>query len=97
MPLSASPPKGIFAAMCHTPSHRTPAMIDIHSLLARRIPGHALEQPFYTSPEVYQMDLETIFYREWLFAIPAAQLVKAGNYATLKVGAYNVVIVKGGE
>ncbi|WP_295045771.1 aromatic ring-hydroxylating dioxygenase subunit alpha [uncultured Paracoccus sp.] len=72
-------------------------MIDIHSLLSRRTPGHALEQPFYTSPEVYQMDLETIFYREWLFAIPAAQLVKAGNYATLKVGAYNVVIVKGGD
>ncbi|MFC3631195.1 hypothetical protein ACFOM8_17275 [Paracoccus angustae] len=61
-------------------------MIDIHSLLARRKPGHALEQPFYTSPEMYQLDLETIFYREWLFAIPAAQLVKAGSYATLKVG-----------
>ncbi|VDS09989.1 Anthranilate 1,2-dioxygenase large subunit [Paracoccus haematequi] len=69
----------------------------IHDLLARRAPGHALEQPFYTSAEVYQLDLETIFYREWLYAIPAAQLVKAGNYATLKVGAYNVVIVKGGD
>ncbi|MGN7870874.1 aromatic ring-hydroxylating oxygenase subunit alpha [Paracoccus sp. 22332] len=69
----------------------------IHDLLARRAPGHALEQPFYTSAEIYQLDLETIFYREWLYAIPAAQLVKAGNYATLKVGAYNVVIVKGGD
>lgn len=75
----------------------TATAITIHDLLARRAPGHALEQPFYTSAEVYQLDLDTIFYREWLYAIPAAQLVKAGNYATLKVGAYNVVIVKGGD
>ncbi|WP_294926394.1 aromatic ring-hydroxylating dioxygenase subunit alpha [uncultured Paracoccus sp.] len=64
-------------------------------LLARRVPGHALEQPFYTSPEIYQQDLEHIFYREWLFAIPACQLVKTGSYATLKIGAYNIVIVRG--
>ncbi len=68
---------------------------NLHDLLARRIPGHALEQPFYTSPEIYQQDLEHIFYREWLYAIPACQLVKPGSYATLRIGAYNIVIVKG--
>lgn len=71
------------------------AQPNLHDLLARRAPGYALEQPFYTSPEVYQQDLEQIFYKEWLFAIPAAQLVKAGSYATLRVGAYEVIIVKG--
>jgi len=72
-----------------------PATPDITTLLARRRPGHALEQPFYTAPEVYQADLEHIFYKEWLFAIPACQLVKTGSYATLRVGAYEVIIVKG--
>lgn len=67
----------------------------IQELLARRSPGHALEQAFYTSPEIYQLDLENIFYREWLYAIPACQLVKPGSYATLRIGAYNIVIVKG--
>lgn len=64
-------------------------------LLSRRVPGHALEQPFYTSPEIYAADLDNIFYREWLFAIPACQLVKAGNYVTMQIGAYNIIIVKG--
>lgn len=68
---------------------------DIHQLLARRVSGHALEQPFYTSPEIYQLDLENIWYKEWLYAIPACQLVKGGSYVTLQIGAYNVIIVKG--
>jgi stachydrine N-demethylase len=67
----------------------------VEDLLARRIPGYALEQPFYTSPEIYDLDLEHIFYKDWLYAIPACQLTKAGSYVTLRIGAYEVVIVRG--
>ncbi|CAN7529836.1 aromatic ring-hydroxylating dioxygenase subunit alpha [Rhizobium sp. LjRoot98] len=67
----------------------------IHDLLARRLPGHALEQAFYTSPTVYDLDLEHLFYREWLYAAPACQLAKAGSYVTMRVGAYEVIIVRG--
>lgn len=70
-------------------------MIGIQKLLARRTPAHSLEQPFYVSPDVYQIDLENIFYREWLYAIPACQLTKTGSYATMRIGAYEVVMVKG--
>ncbi len=66
-------------------------------LLARRAKGYSLEQAFYTSPEVYQTDLETIFYRDWLFAIPACELEKAGSYVTQKVGAFDVIIVRGAD
>ncbi|MEL4375917.1 aromatic ring-hydroxylating oxygenase subunit alpha [Brucella cytisi] len=71
------------------------AQVSVPELLARRKPGHALEQPFYTSPDIYQMDLEQIFYKEWLYAIPACQLAKPGSYVTMRVGAYDVIIVKG--
>ncbi len=67
----------------------------IDDLLSRRVPGHALEQPFYTSEQIYQLDLDMIWYREWLFAIPSCQLAKGGSYVTLQIGAYNVIIVKG--
>lgn len=71
--------------------------LSIQELLARRKPGHALEQPFYTSQDIYELDLEQIFYKEWLYAIPACQLTKPGSYATLRIGAYEVIIVKGGD
>lgn len=67
----------------------------IHQLIAARRPGHALEQAFYTDPGVYEADLSEIFYKEWLFAIPACELDKPGSYVTHNVGAYNVILVKG--
>ncbi|WP_439153752.1 aromatic ring-hydroxylating oxygenase subunit alpha [Yoonia sp.] len=66
-------------------------------MLARRQPGYSLDQAFYTDPDIYAQDLDQIFYREWLYAIPACQLTKTGAYARIQIGAYNVVIVKGSD
>lgn len=67
------------------------------ALLARRRSGYSLEQAFYTDPPVFQADLEHIFYRDWLFAIPACELEKPGAYVTHQVGAYNIILVKGSD
>ncbi|SHI65813.1 aromatic ring-hydroxylating oxygenase subunit alpha [Wenxinia saemankumensis] len=72
-------------------------MTDLPRLLAAHRPGHSLARPFYTDPDLYEADLQAIFYRDWLFAIPAAQLTKTGAYARMQVGAYNVVIVRGAD
>ncbi|MEC9197409.1 MAG: aromatic ring-hydroxylating dioxygenase subunit alpha [Pseudomonadota bacterium] len=69
----------------------------LSDMLMRREAGHSLERAFYTDPEIYAQDLENIFYREWLFAIPACQLTKTGSYAQLQIGAYNVILVKGSD
>lgn len=70
---------------------------DIPELLATRQPGFSLAQGFYCSPEAYAADLETLFYREWLFAAPSAAMPKTGSYVTLQVGAYPVVMVRGAD
>lgn len=72
-------------------------MSKMETLLARRTPGRALEQAFYSDPDVFQADLENIHYREWLFAIPACELEKTGSYVTHKVGEYRVIIVRGAD
>ncbi|HJP67824.1 MAG TPA: aromatic ring-hydroxylating dioxygenase subunit alpha [Sphingomicrobium sp.] len=72
----------------------TPFVTD---LLDRRRPGFSLDQPFYTSQEVFEADLEQIYYKEWIYAIPSCQLTKAGSYSTLKIGAYEVLIVRGAD
>lgn len=66
----------------------------LQQLLARRIPGHALEQPFYTAQAIYEHDLQHIFYSTWLYALPACQLDQPGSYATLRVGAYQLLLVR---
>ncbi|UUX49235.1 aromatic ring-hydroxylating dioxygenase subunit alpha [Nisaea acidiphila] len=67
------------------------------ALLTQRQPGYSLAQPFYRDPDIFRLDLEQIWYREWLFAIPACELPKAGSYVTHKVGDYRVIIVRGAD
>lgn len=66
----------------------------IKEMVANRQPGYSLEQAFYTDADVFEADMEQIFYREWLFAIAACELPKSGSYITQQVGRYNVVIVR---
>jgi Rieske 2Fe-2S family protein len=68
---------------------------EILAKLMGRQKNYSLEQSFYTDPGVYDLDLRQIFYREWLFAIPACEIPKPGNYVTHQVGAYGVIIVRG--
>ena len=69
----------------------------INELLARRVPGYSLEQEFYTSQSILDIDLENIFYKQWLFAIPACEISKAGDYVLHQVGAYSIILVRGDD
>jgi Rieske 2Fe-2S family protein len=62
--------------------------------LTGRDPNFSLEQKFYTDPDFYKLDLENIFYRDWLFVGHDCELPKTGSYMTVQVGAYPVVIVR---
>lgn len=62
--------------------------------LERRRQGFSLEQPFYTDPDYFKLDMDLIWYRDWLFVGHDCELPKPGNYFTLQIGAYPVVIVR---
>ena len=64
---------------------------------AKRQKNMSLSRALYCDAGVYQADLEQVWYREWLFALPACALVKPGDFQTMQVGAYPVVVVKGGD
>ncbi len=68
--------------------------IDMANLLDRRQPGFALERDFYTHPDIFRLDMENIWYREWLFAGHVCELPKTGSYITLQIGEYPVMIVR---
>jgi len=58
---------------------------------------HTLPRRFYTDPAYYALDLENIWYREWLFAGHDCELQKPGAYFTLTVGAYPVIVIRSRE
>ncbi len=64
-------------------------------LLRRRRSGYSLERAFYTDPDIFDQDMKALFYKEWLFAIPACEVPKSGDYVTHTIGMYRIVIVRG--
>lgn len=67
------------------------------SLIADRVPGFSLPRDLYCSQQAFQDDLDQIWYREWLFALPSCEIPGTGNFVTLNVGAYPVIVVRGGD
>lgn len=67
------------------------------SLLTARRKDYSLQRELYCDPGVLQADLDHIWYKEWLFAIPSCEIPKTGNFATLQVGAYPVVITRSAD
>ena len=67
---------------------------DVLRKLKNRREGYSLEQAFYIDPDHYRLDLETIWYRDWLFIGHDCEIPKAGNYFTVQVGDYPVVVTR---
>jgi glycine betaine catabolism A len=67
---------------------------DLAAMIARRAVGYSLEAPFYTSNEVYDLDLEAIFGKHWLFAATEAELAEPGDFVTLDIGPHSIIIVR---
>ena len=74
----------------------TTAMNVLRRLSARQ-PATGLPREFYVDERVFELDLELIFYRQWLFAAHESELPQPGSYLTLQVGAYPIVLVRGGS
>jgi glycine betaine catabolism A len=66
------------------------------SLLECR-PGMGLTREFYTDAEIFALDMEQVFYRDWLFAAHSAELPESGSYLTLQIGAYPILLTRAAD
>jgi phenylpropionate dioxygenase-like ring-hydroxylating dioxygenase large terminal subunit len=70
---------------------------DLLTQLLSRRSGRSLPRDFYVDPSAHEADLRHIWTRDWIFAAAAAEIPKTGNYITLQIGQYPVVVVRGGD
>src|ERR1051325_8237573 len=64
-------------------------------LIGRQPAGHSLLAPFYSDPLVYQIDLERVWRKGWVFACHSCEIGNTGDYATLNVDTDSILIVRG--
>jgi Rieske 2Fe-2S family protein len=65
------------------------------ALLKNRKNGFSLPQPFYNDPEFFKLDLENIYYKDWLFAGHDIEIPQPGEWFTMRIGAYPLIIIRG--
>lgn len=68
--------------------------VDVAQLVRERRPGHSLDAAFYTSREVYDLDVDGIFGTHWLFCATEAELAEPGDYVTIDIGRSSVILVR---
>jgi glycine betaine catabolism A len=64
------------------------------ALVGRHAPGHTLEAPFYTSQEIFDLDLKAIWSQHWLFVAAASELPEPGDFVTVEVGPTSVILAR---
>jgi len=64
------------------------------NLIRARKYAHSLPQPFYLDEDFFKVDMELIWYRDWLFVGHECELARAGSYFTFQVGDFPVVVVR---
>ena len=62
---------------------------------ARHRPGYALPAAFYTDPEIYELELERVVWRNWILAGHVSEFREAGDFKTLAVARESALIVRG--
>ncbi len=66
----------------------------IPELIAGQKPGYALEQRFYTDPDVYELEIEKIVCRNWILAGHESELPNPGDFKLLKVANESAIIIR---
>jgi len=53
-----------------------------------------LDQQFYTDPSIYDIDLETFFYNQWIFVGHESQIKNNGDYFLFEIGNESIIIIR---
>ncbi|MFT4126760.1 MAG: aromatic ring-hydroxylating dioxygenase subunit alpha [Gordonia sp. (in: high G+C Gram-positive bacteria)] len=66
-------------------------------LLAGRVPGLSLPAPFYTGADWFDIDIDEIFAKRWIFVAAEAEIAEPGDYLTVNFGTRSVIVARGDD
>jgi Rieske 2Fe-2S family protein len=69
----------------------------IRTLVNGYQPGFSLEQPFYTSPGIFDFEWRHIWKRYWLFAGTTADIPRPGDYFVYNLQHESIIIIRGNQ
>ena len=67
----------------------------IESLISRQRTGYSLEQPFYTCPEIYRLDIDRVISPQWQYVDHVSRVQNPGDYLVYEIAEESIIIVRG--
>jgi Rieske 2Fe-2S family protein len=69
----------------------------VEELIAAQKPGYALDQRFYTDDDVYELELERVVNRSWIFAGHESEVAEPGDFKLFSIARESAIIVRGDD
>jgi len=63
--------------------------------LSHVVPSLPAQQ--YFSPQFYESELETVWYKNWIYAGRSDEIADAGDFKSLRIGSQNILLVRDGD
>jgi benzoate/toluate 1,2-dioxygenase subunit alpha len=70
---------------------------DDSTALGRLVEPDRVHRDVYTDPEVFQLEMERLWSRTWIYVGHASQVANAGDFITLDIAAKPVIMVRHGD
>jgi phenylpropionate dioxygenase-like ring-hydroxylating dioxygenase large terminal subunit len=74
-----------------------PRTATLQDLVNNHRPGWALDQQFYTDPDIYREELERILFGNWFMAGHVSQIPNNGDYLVARMDKESAIIVRGSD
>jgi phenylpropionate dioxygenase-like ring-hydroxylating dioxygenase large terminal subunit len=68
--------------------------VDLQALIARQRPGWSLEQPFYTSPEIFETERRGWLAQQWFVLGHGSEIPEPGSYMVRELLGESVIAVR---
>src|SRR5437879_207561 len=69
-------------------------MSTTHLKIPERTKGFTLDREFYVSPEILELDIQKVFFTQWLYVGHESQIPKPGDFLTYQVAGESIVVIR---
>jgi Rieske 2Fe-2S family protein len=69
----------------------------IDQLVAEHKPGHGLTRPFYFDPEIFERDMQRVFFRHWHCLAHESVIPNLNDFELFKLGTEQIILTRTGD
>ena len=66
----------------------------LKKLIKEQKSNHTLDQSFYSDKSIFKLDLEKIFFKQWVFVGHVSRIPKVGDFFLFNIGKESIIIIR---